>query len=316
MEPLIPFEPVNAASLPDKQNRIAQVKWDGVRMLTYYDGERVQLYNRKRNNRTAQYPELAPFNTYCRAESVILDGELIALADGRPSFHQIMRRDGLRRLEGLEAVQRLVPVTYMVFDLLYCDGVWLTESPLWRRQELLAERLIPGEHVQSVASFPDPEALFRVVQEQGLEGIVVKDRDSTYAIGGKDARWEKVKNYQDLIATVGGVTLRAGTVNALLLGLYDATGRFLYIGHAGTGKLTQEDWRHFTALSATLASETRPFANLPERSKDARWLTPVITVRIRYLEWTHHGTLRQPSIQAFVPTDPRESTFQLAGVNR
>lgn len=305
-----------ASSLPDGEERIAQVKWDGVRMLTYYDGERVQLFNRKRNDRTAQYPELASIEAYCRAKSVILDGELIALADGRPSFHQIMRRDGLRRLGGLDAVRRAVPVTYMVFDILYCDGIWLTETPLRRRQELLTERLIPGEHIQPVASFLRPRELYRVVQEQGLEGIVVKDPDSTYAIGGKDARWQKVKNYQDLIATVGGVTLRAGTVNALLLGLYDDAGRFLYIGHAGTGKLTQEDWRLFTELADSLQSAKRPFANLPERSKDARWLAPVITVRIRYLEWTHHGTLRQPSIQAFLPADPRESTFQLAGVNR
>ncbi|MBC8079938.1 MAG: DNA ligase [Gorillibacterium sp.] len=316
LEPLIPFEPLSTPSIPSGEPWIAQVKWDGVRMLTYYDGTEVSLFNRKLHERTAQYPELQDIKSYCRANNVILDGELVALENGLPAFHQIMRRDGLRRLDGLAAAMRAVPVTYMVFDILYCNGAWVTDRPLALRQQLLSEMILPKEGVQIVQSFAQTEELYHVIEERGIEGIVCKDLTSAYTVGGKDKRWLKVKNYQDLIATVGGVTLRGKTVNALLLGLYDEKGHFIYIGHAGTGKLTRKDWTQFTDAIAPLLVKDRPFLNIPERSKDALWLKPVFTVKIKYIEWTHHITLRQPSIQAFVATDPKESTFRLAGVSR
>ncbi|MCL6460027.1 MAG: DNA ligase [Gorillibacterium sp.] len=316
MQPLIPFEPLSTSIIPSGDSWIAQVKWDGVRMLTYYDGCEVLLFNRKLHERTAQYPELQDIKRYCRAENVILDGELVALENGLPAFHQIMKRDGLRRLSGLPTVMKSVPVTYMIFDILYYNGEWVIARTLSERQQLLKELILPREGVQIVQSFTQMEELNEVIKEQGMEGVVCKDLTSTYTIGGKDTRWQKVKNYQDLIATVGGVTLRGKTVNALLLGLYDQHGQFIYIGHAGTGKLSQEDWRLFTTAIAPMIMKDRPFINLPERSKDALWLKPVFTVKIQFIEWTHHLTLRQPSIQAFVTIDPLESTFEQAGVSR
>lgn len=64
----------------------------------------------------------------------------------------------------------------------------------------------------------------------------------SYLIDGKDNRWQKLKITSDLNAVVGGVTLRQGVVNSLLLGLYDEKGMLYYIGHAGTGKLKKDEW--------------------------------------------------------------------------
>lgn len=309
LSPLVPFEPVNTNVFPAGDSWIAQIKWDGVRILTYKDGETVKLINRKLHDRTGQYPELVNTAEYASADSFILDGEVISLTGGKPSFHDVMRRDGLRKLQNLPVVRRQVPVTYMIFDILYCNGEWVADRPLRERQELLQQVVRPNETVQLVANFPDPEELFRVVRDHGLEGIVVKDLDSKYLVGGKDKRWMKKKVIQDLIAVVGGVTKRSGTVNALLLGLYDEKGQLWYIGHAGTGKLTQEDWRGITRMAETLAVEERPFINAPERMKDACWLQPNFTVKINYLEWTPGRSLRQPSIQAVLKTPPAECTF-------
>lgn len=310
-KPVIPFEPVTASAVPQGEDWISQIKWDGVRMLTYYEGSghSVQLFNRKRNERTMQYPELLNIEQYAAVQSVILDGEIIALENGKPSFHQVMRRDGIRKPSGVALTKTQVPVTYMVFDLLYLNGQWVIERPLQDRRQLLEEILRPHPHVQPVDNHPDAAALFQVVQSYGMEGIVMKDPHSAYGIRGKDGRWLKLKAIRDLNAVVGGVTYRAGTVNALMLGLYNPRGELIYIGHAGSGKLTQADWQRISEAAAQLRIRERPFVNRPERMNGAEWIRPLLTFKINYLEWTVNHTLRQPTIQAFVTIDPAECTF-------
>jgi len=307
--PVIPFEPIRTEKIPKGDGWISQVKWDGVRMLVYFDGEYVKLYNRKKHERTMQYPELTDMRRYCQANSVILDGEIIALVDGKPSFHQVMKRDSVRKESSIQIVKDSVPITYMVFDLLYANGNWLTNRSLCERQQMLSELIKVDEVVQLVKNHNDSEALFKAVSDHGLEGIVMKDLNSTYAINGKDKRWQKRKIVHDLIAVVGGVTHRSGIVNALLLGLYDEKGRLWYIGHAGSGKLTVQDWRELTETVKRIRIPDCPFVNTPERRKDAVWIKPELTVKINFLEWTQDNSLRQPSIQSFVNADLKECTF-------
>lgn len=298
MEPIFPFEPVRTEKFPQGKNWVAQVKWDGVRILTYWDGNSVRLFNRKKNERTSQYPELTEIDAYCRASSVILDGEVIALEKGKPSFHKVMRRDGLRRLGNLVQAQRNVPISYMIFDVLFYNGEWVIARTLEERQSLLQKILQTTEKVHQVDNFFDSAALFGAVKAQEMEGIVCKELQSAYALGGKDQRWQKIKNYQDIQAVIGGVTLRENQVNALLLGAYDYEGRLWYIGHAGSGKLSQANWRELTRQLLPLRRKNSPFINEPLRLQGGLWVEPQFTAKVKFMEWTEGGTLRQPSIQA------------------
>ncbi|MEI7026481.1 ATP-dependent DNA ligase [Paenibacillus sp. y28] len=308
LKPVAPFEPVYTERLPEKPNWIAQVKWDGVRMLLYCDGEDVRLVNRRLNDRTLQYPEFARPTRYCSASAFILDGEIIAFDNNKPSFHEIMKRDSLRKQQAVLQGMRHTPVTYMIFDMLYCNGEWLLDKPLKERQAMLEKTIIPQPDVQLVPSFTDAAGLLSVMKQHQMEGIVCKDLNSTYAINSKDARWQKYKITHDLFAVVGGVTYRSGTVNALLLGLYDADGRLNYIGHAGAGKFTVRDWRELTRIAPSLTIASRPFASEPERSKEAVWLLPKLTVKVEYLEFTPGGTMRHPVLQARMDISPSECT--------
>lgn len=309
LTPIVPFEPVADPGIPEGGQWTSQIKWDGVRILAYYDGTGVRLFNRKKNERTLQYPELADPAAYCRAGSFILDGEMIALEEGKVSFHQVMKRDSLKDASRIRESVRTLPVSYMVFDILFCNGAWVNGETLRARQALLEQLVVPGDTVQLVPSYSDIPGLFRVAQQHQLEGIVIKDLNSSCPLNGKDNRWRKKKIYQDLIAVVGGVTHRDGIVNALLLGLYDQQGRLWYIGHAGAGKMKVRDWAALTEIVPRLQMPSMPFAGRPDRYRDATWLEPRLTVKIRFLEWTKYRTLRQPSIQAFVEASPQECTF-------
>lgn len=311
INPFIPFEPIRTDQIPEGDQWVAQVKWDGVRILTYYDGKNIRLFNRKLNERSFQYPELSNVNSYCTARSVILDGEVIALGDdGKPSFHKVMRRDGIRRLERVNEVKKHIPIFYMIFDVIYCNNEWKNNFTLKDRLDLLQHVILPNEHIQVVPTHSNGRTLFEAIKQQDMEGIVVKDLNSQYLINGKDNRWQKVKNYKDIIAVVGGVTLRYGVVNAFLLGLYDKKGQLWYIGHVGTGKLKRSEWKDLTERISSMIIKDRPFFNKPERLKDAIWINPQITVKVQFMEWTMGHTLRQPSIQAFVNVPPEECVLQ------
>lgn len=311
-EPIKPFEPISSAVPPSGPGWMHQIKWDGVRLLSYYDGKRLRLFNRKLNERTALYPELADPASYCGASSFILDGEMIALgADGKPSFHEVMRRDAIRKADKISFAVRSVPVTYMVFDILYADGRPVTDVAFRERAALLADALRPGPSVQLVTSYSDGDALFKLMREQGMEGIVSKEADSVYTPGGKDKRWVKVKNYGDIVAVIGGFTLNGGIVNAILAGVYGEEGKLYYIGHVGTGKLARTEWAELTARLLPDRTEERPFVNDHPDMKGAFWVKPRLAVRVQYTEWRWREgrTLRQPSIQAFVDVPPEECRF-------
>ncbi|MFD0697584.1 DNA ligase [Paenibacillus sp. GCM10027628] len=299
-EPIVPFEPISTEELPLGNHLTSQIKWDGVRMLLYFDGNMTKLINRRRNDRTLQYPELTNPRLFCSANSVILDGEIIALSQGKPSFYEIMRRDSVRKISKVTQVMHQVPITYMVFDILYLNGSWLTDLNLRERQNILQEIIKPNQQVQLVTNHPDIQALFKVVMQHELEGIIIKDLNSSYLINGKDKRWQKKKIFKDLFAVVGGVTYRDKVVNSLLLGLYDDLDQLWYIGHAGTGKLSHKDWQHVTEIVQGIQTKERPFINEPEREKESVWIEPRLVVKVNFLEWTPNKTLRHPSIQSFM----------------
>ncbi|MBD0379654.1 ATP-dependent DNA ligase [Paenibacillus sedimenti] len=306
--PIKPFEPVIAEEKPKGGDWIAQIKWDGVRMLSYFDGRQVSLVNRKLNNRTLQYPEFLSPARYCNASSFILDGEMIALSNGKPSFHEIMKRDSLRSALSIGRGVKQTQVTYMIFDVLFCNGAWVVDQSLQERQHLLESIIIPQNDVQIVRNFMDAEALYALMEQHHMEGIIYKNVKSTYLIDGKDRRWQKRKVMRDLYAVIGGVTFRGKVVNSLLLGLYDESGRLVYIGHAGTGKLSNQEWRDLTQRIEPDVRVSRPFINEPERNKDAVWLEPKLTVKVQFLEWTPGLTMRQPSIQAINPVPIKQCT--------
>ncbi|WP_430509541.1 non-homologous end-joining DNA ligase [Gottfriedia solisilvae] len=308
--PIHPFEPVSSNTVPEGQDWISQIKWDGVRILSYWNGEETKLYNRKLNERTYTFPELTNIRSYTNADSIILDGEVIALdQNGNPSFHEVMRRDGIRRLDRVKFVMEAVPIYYMIFDILYYNGEWVNDKTLKERLELLSSVITPNKQIQVVPINNDNQALFEVSKQHGLEGIVCKNLNSRYIIDGKNSDWQKIKNYKDIIAVIGGVTYRSGIVNSILVGLYDDEDRFWYIGHVGTGKLTHAEWKQLTEVIESIKIEKNPFSNQPKRVKEIQWIDPLLTVKVQFIEWTEGHSLRQPSIQAFVNQEPKTCKF-------
>jgi bifunctional non-homologous end joining protein LigD len=113
----------------------------------------------------------------------VYDGELVAFDDGIPWFPDVCAR----LLDG----DRSVRLVYMVFDVLALDGRETMRLPYSERRRLLEQLDLPAAAVVS-DRFDDGGALFDVVCERGLEGVVAKRLDSRYAPGERG--WVKAKN--------------------------------------------------------------------------------------------------------------------------
>ena len=125
------MEPILTEAIESGSEWIHQVKWDGIRGLCYVDNGQVSLFTRSRRERTMWYPEISAVEKLLNCSKAVLDGELIVFDDNdKPSFHNIMKRERIKRKEVLPRYQRLYPVHYMVFDILLADGKDLRQVPL------------------------------------------------------------------------------------------------------------------------------------------------------------------------------------------
>jgi bifunctional non-homologous end joining protein LigD len=83
--------------LPDDEDRYGwELKWDGVRATANVGGGRMRLMSRNDKDMTGAYPELATLGAM-PATPVVLDGEIVAFADGRPDFGRLQSRMHVRR---------------------------------------------------------------------------------------------------------------------------------------------------------------------------------------------------------------------------
>ena len=80
----------HAGPLPPDDGRWAfEIKWDGVRAIGFVEGGRLRLQARSGRDVTPRYPELRPLGEALAGREAVLDGEVVAFDDGRPSFQKL-----------------------------------------------------------------------------------------------------------------------------------------------------------------------------------------------------------------------------------
>ena len=214
-----------ADRVPTGDAWVHEVKWDGMRVLVDVRDGVVTLWSRNERDVTAAYPELEGIGR--DYDDMLLDGEVVALDGGRPSFHALTERMHVadrRRAQRLAATR---PVTLMVFDLLRLFGSDLTVQP-WSARRALLDRLdLSGRNWQVPEVYEDGAQLLAATKEQGLEGIVSKRRTSPYAVGRRSSDWRKTAHRASLSVVVGGWRPEVGSNGPDPDGSSEMPGRFL-----------------------------------------------------------------------------------------
>ena len=317
-------QPLMLATLVDRpfsgKGWLFEVKYDGIRILAFRDGQTVELYGRSGQAFTTRYPEIIRALRALPLDRFVLDGEIVALDEsGRPSFQRLQARMHLTRSADIERARATVPVTGFFFDALVLDGRDLRHLPLGERKVCLALLLPPRGVIRySDHVLEHGEAFFEAVSEQRLEGIVAKRIDSRY-VGGRSQDWIKIKCQRRQEFVIGGYTDPQGSrghFGALHLGLFEGD-RLVYVSKVGTGfdaKTLKMVWERL----APLARPTSPFDVGSPRGRGHHWVEPSLVCEVRFTDWTLDGGLRAPVFLGLRedkrPADcRREAPLEIAG---
>lgn len=272
-------------SVPTGSRWLHEVKYDGYRVLIAVAGTKVKIYSRSGLDWTDKFPGVTEAAATLNLGSALIDGEVVAFRDGKPSFSALQ-----------DAIANGGDMTLFAFDLLELDGQDIAGLPNIQRKERLRPlvegvdaRLQFAEHILGSG-----EQLFETMCREGYEGVVSKLADAPYR-GQRSRNWLKVKctRRQEFVIVGWTPSDKARGFRSLLLGLNGPDG-FTYAGKVGTGF----DTGMMMDLSAKLARLERktPTVEAPRAAvRGAHWVTPKLVAEIAYTETTPDGVLRHPS---------------------
>ncbi len=229
----------------DGNDWIVEDKYDGIRAQAHVRDGYAQLFSRRLNEVGASYPEIVTALPGALNGDAILDGEILAMREGRVlPFRYLQAR--LQRKTVDEELLHDVPLAYVVFDLLALGDELLIDETLMRRRERLADLLTPNGQIL-LAPFERVEeaiaagvnARFDAARGSGHEGLVLKRSDSPYAPGRRGKWWLKLKRELAtldvvVVAVEWGHGKRAGVLSDYTFAVRDGP-RLLTIGKAYSG---------------------------------------------------------------------------------
>lgn len=310
----------SAGTMPrpaDEDRWAFEFKWDGVRALMRVEAGTVRILSRVGNDVTASYPELTALAGQLGDTPAMVDGEIVALDRGKPSFGVLQRRMHVGKSAQALRLAEQFPVTYLVFDLLHLDGRSCMTLPYSARRDLLTRLDLRGPHWLTPTSHPGAgAAVLAASREQGLEGVIAKRLDAPYLPGRRSTAWVKITDMRTQEVVIGGWRpgegRRHGVLGALLLGVPEPDG-LRFVGSVGTG-FTDAHLETLTESLRLLETAASPFTEpLPrERAKGATWVEPSLVGEVVFQEWTNDGRMRRPSWRGLRP-DKRPGEVRIDG---
>jgi bifunctional non-homologous end joining protein LigD len=294
-----------AGKLPlDDTGWAYEIKWDGVRAITFVDGGRVRMQSRNDNELSHSFPEFREIGEFLGTRRCVIDGEIIVLGDhGVPDFGRLQQRLHLSAAGAVRRRSAEFPGTYVAFDLLYLDGRSLVDLSYDQRREQLESLNLSGNSFTTADSFRDAKGadVLKATRQAGVEGVVAKRRDAPYLQGKRGDSWIKVKNERTQEVVVGGWTEgsgnRTGSIGALFLGI-PVQGGLRYVGKVGTG-FSDEDRAQLMRLFGHSERKRSPFVPSSGviESGPHHFVRPIHVGEVRFSEWTSAGRLRHPTWQ-------------------
>jgi DNA ligase D-like protein (predicted ligase) len=281
-------------ALPEGDKWLYEVKFDGYRALLIKDGRNVQLRSRNDKDLTRTYPSIHAAAMRLNADTVVLDGEVVAVdASGHPSFQALQHR----------AAHPRHAIVFYAFDVIHLEGRDVTRLPLEERKALLPAIVDRSSILLSHALPGTATQVINAVQRLGLEGVVAKRKDSVYQPAVRSDAWRKLKLDKQQEFVVGGYRPGPHGVDALLVGFYEGN-ELKFAGKVRAG-FTPHVRRDVFAQLERLHVARCPFSDLPnsktshwgggvtaEQMAEMQWLKPTLVAQIRFVEWTADQHLR------------------------
>ena len=235
-------------------------KYDGIRAQLHKRGDEVSLFSRDLRPLDAEFPELIVSARRLKGD-FILDGELIAFAEGRKlGFADLQKRLGRKMADGDlfltdEGQDSSVPLRFIAFDILSHNGEDLLARPLVDRRDRLESMALapPFEtiSIHAAENAAEIEAAFKRSLQNGHEGLIAKDPASPYTPGRRGKSWIKLKGVMPTLDCVVVIAEQGHGKRSDVLSDYtfavrdESNGKLRVIGKAYSG-LTDDEIEDLT----------------------------------------------------------------------
>ncbi len=283
----------------DDENYFFEPKWDGLRALLFLRERKIELQNRNLRDTTGSYPELQKIKGNLRAETAIIDGEVVVLGvSGTPSFGSLQARFGVDDPKRVSVLAKTTPVTYVAFDLLHIDGQDVISRPLVERKNRLKSivkegpYLLYGDHVEAKGT-----RFFKEATSRGFEGVIAKESLSRYVPGLRTNYWIKIKQINTTDCVVVGFSegegARVPTFGSLILAAYGDDGELQHVGNVGGG-FSNDNLQEVKRKLSKLRTEKPTIQGPVDSPTPVTWVNPRLVVEVAYMAVTNDGRLRFP----------------------
>lgn len=279
---------ISDGEVPEGEDWIYQIKWDGVRCLAYIDGGKVTLHNRSGYDITPSFPDVAVVLEDAIPKNCVLDGEIIVLspADGRPQFSLANMRAQSSAPIKVKLLKTEYKAVFLPFDILYYNGSDLTAHPLRDRLEILESLNNPNKKFIVPTFFNELSDIQAVVSKNQHEGFVAKHLEGQYLEGGRPKTNVRWKNIQTLDVVIKGWEKGTGV-------RYKNFGSFIC-------KVLDEQYYGYSVnvssgFSDSLLKEIIDSLEVTGESDKEIHVKEDLVIEIFYLEIQDDGLVRNPS---------------------
>jgi DNA ligase-1 len=242
----------DVAALGSPDEWLVEWKWDGIRAQLIHRAGQVFLWSRGEELITDRFPEVSS-EAHQLPPGTVLDGEVLAFADGAPRpFADLQHRIGRQRQVREMAMN--VPAVFLAYDVLEDGGVDMRDRPLRDRRARLVElvgrpqgrplRVILLSEAVAGGTWADLAARRDESRARHVEGLMLKRWSSPYRPGRKRGDWWKWKIEPFtmdavLIYAQPGTGRRASLFTDYTFGVWDQ-GELVAVAKAYSGLSDQE----------------------------------------------------------------------------
>jgi DNA ligase-1 len=228
----------------------AEWKWDGIRVQLVHAGGETRLYSRTGDDISGSFPDIASEF----ATTAVLDGELLVRGEAQggaaASFNALQQRLGRKSVSA--KMQDQFPAFVRLYDILFEGSEDLRELPWAGRRERLESfvpRLDSGRfdlsELIAADNFQQLEDMRIAARDEGVEGIMLKRRDSPYVAGRRAGLWYKWKRDPltadcVLMYAQRGSGKRSSYYSDYTFGCWSTGGELLPVGKAYFGFTDEE----------------------------------------------------------------------------
>ncbi len=196
--PMMLAHPIEDEDWPrlEPADLLAEWKWDGIRVQVAAIAGEMRLFSRTGDDISSTFPEIMSAFT---GRHCVADGELLILRDGEVApFNDLQQR--LNRKTVSARMLRDFPAHIRLYDLLFEGDEDLRPLPFVVRRSRLeawhAATPPPLTDLSGLVAFDDFDHLSRIwsgTRAEGIEGLMLKKRDSPYIAGRPKGHWWKWK---------------------------------------------------------------------------------------------------------------------------